>query len=543
MRTIAVLALAAWALGFPSALRAAELTFAGEGAVEYDTNVFRSSDDEKDDFVFRLRPWAQLAEERGQDFTYSVLYAVPVELAVEHSEVNDVDQALTASGDYHINDRFDLFGRNQFRYLRSDLLTNIEGTSSAGNAALVNDERDRITMNTAVLGTSYSFTPRLIGTARMTHDLYNPSRDDRQEYWQLEGNSDLLYQLTPKHRLGGGMAIAHQSFDSTQDITASTTDVYQVYGSWIWSIDEKTDLSISAGPSLLREKQDNPNANETRLLVPFQTVSSFKAPQGFVDQDGNSVAGNFYDDAVLVAQTGDCQTADVGGTQTPVLSSGVICPLSVVIDATPGANDPLIGAIQTSVATLNNSDPHGDDSDTWTVFANATLTRHWSPSLHSAITYSRRQENASGLGGSVISDSVSLAHTWNFTEKWQFAVRNDFSLRKSVSEQTRVLVVAQTVGSPLGGQAFTVPIAGVASAPNGTGILVTERGSSTKIDTMRYGVAGQATHFFARNTSGYLRLTYNRQASKSDSLGDPSDFDDWLVTVGVQHVFEPIKLW
>jgi hypothetical protein len=73
--------------------------------------------------------------------------------------------------------------------------------------------------------------------------------------------------------------------------------------------------------------------------------------------------------------------------------------------------------------------------------------------------------------------------------------------------------------------------------------IVTQRSDETNIDTMRWGFAGRVTHFLTRNTSGYLQFTYNQQTSKSDSLGDPSDFDDYLVTLGVTHVFQPIKLW
>jgi hypothetical protein len=68
-------------------------------------------------------------------------------------------------------------------------------------------------------------------------------------------------------------------------------------------------------------------------------------------------------------------------------------------------------------------------------------------------------------------------------------------------------------------------------------------GNTNEIDTMRYGVASRLTHRFTRNTSGWLQFTYNRQSSTGGTLGDPSDFDDYLATIGVQHVFEPIKLW
>src|SRR5215831_3136686 len=94
MRTTLALALSACALGLPGVLRAAEVTFAIDGATEYDSNVFRSHRDEKDDVIFRLHPWVQLAEPRGSDLSYSLTYGLPFEFAVEHSSINDVDQEL-----------------------------------------------------------------------------------------------------------------------------------------------------------------------------------------------------------------------------------------------------------------------------------------------------------------------------------------------------------------------------------------------------------------------------------------------------------------
>ncbi len=544
MRTSSVLALVAWAVLVPGALRAGDLTFALSGSAEYDNNAFRSSQDEKQDVLFRLRPWAKLHDDRGQDLRYSLLYAVPVEFAVENSELNDVDQDLLGDFSYHVDDRLQIFGSNSFRYLRSELRTNIEGTGPAGDGLLINEERDRITLNDAILGTSYQFTPRLEGAVQLEHNYFDPSRDDRAQNWQLQGVTDLKYTLTPKHRIGGGLVVAHQAFDDTQDIVASTSQIYQVFGSWSYTINEITEFSVSAGPSVIRVEQDDPEATEVRGIVPFQQVGSFNAPGGFLDRDGNPVAAGtpFPNGSLLVGSFSTCEQLSDG---TAVLNSGQSCPLNVVLDATPGVDDDLIAQIQSqaNAVTLVNLDPNGDNSTDLTVFAEAVLTRHWTPNLHSALRYAREQGTASGLGGTVVGDSLSLSNTWDMTEKWQFSLRSDWSLRKSVTQATRVLVVAEQTTSPLGGAAFGVDLAGVATAVGDTGILLSQRSDETNIDTMRWGLAGRATHFFTRNTSGYVQLTYNQQTSASDSLGDPSDFDNFLASIGVQHVFEPIKLW
>lgn len=550
MRTISVLALVAWAVAIPGALRAADLTFALQGSAEYDSNVFRSSRDEESDVLFRIRPWVQLGESRGQDLSYSLFYAVPAEFAIDHSEVDDVDQQLGGDVRYHVNDRLEVFASDQFRYLRSELQTNFEGTDDVSTTGLINEQRDRVTMNDARVGSSYQFTPRLQGNVELDHSYFDPTRDDRAQNWQLQGFADLSYLLTPKHHVGGGVMVAHQEFDETQDIVSSTADIYNVFGSWRYAIDEKSDFSVRAGPSLIRAQQDDPHAVEMQGLVPFREVSgSFTAPAGMVLRDGTVLTqpATFQNGVMLVGQLSRCariQDGTPGGT--PVLTSGQSCPLNIVLDNTVGQDDDLINAIRNATATLLNADPQGDDSTDVTVFAEAVLTRHWTPNLHSALRYAREQGTASGLGGTVVGDFLTLSNTWNMTDKWQFALRSEWSMRNSLSDATRIVTVAEVPSSPLGGlggPAFTADIAGVADGLGGTGILLTQRDESTSIDTMRWGVAARATRFFTRNTSGYLQFTYNQQQSQSDSLGDPSDFDDYLATIGIQHVFAPIKLW
>lgn len=557
MRTILALALVACALGIPGAPRAAELTFGVDGAVEYDSNVFRSSRDEKDDFIFRFRPSVELGEQRGQDLNYGIRYALPVEFAVEHTQVDDVDQDLFATIGYHVNDRFQLYASNSFRYIRSELRTNFDGTEAAFDSPFVNDERDRVTINTAAAGARYQFTPRLASSLELTHDFFHPTRDDRQENWQVQGVGNLLYTLTPKHRLGGGAAVAFQKFYDSQDIVGSEAQIYNVFGSWRWAIDEKTEFAASAGPAIIRTEQEDADARDVRNWIPFTRVNgNFTAPGGFVDILGDDVSGETFSGGVLLlSQLQQCP--ELRNSTDRVLVSNQSCNVSVVVPLV-GPDALLAEEIQATQATVNNENPNGDDSTDVTVFADVVLTRHWTPNLHSAIRYSREQGNAAGLGGTVVGDSVSVSNTWQITEKWQLSGRGEWGLRTSVAEAGQVNTFAEGLDPET---AFTnspgdsdILIAGVApvseSSPGvpipgepGTGEAFTQRDQSTDIDTMRWGLASRITRIFTRNTSGYLQFTYNQQQSQGDSLGDPSDFEDYLVTLGVQHVFSPIKLW
>jgi hypothetical protein len=64
-----------------------------------------------------------------------------------------------------------------------------------------------------------------------------------------------------------------------------------------------------------------------------------------------------------------------------------------------------------------------------------------------------------------------------------------------------------------------------------------------QVDTDSWGVAGRITHRLFKTTSIYAQVRYSQQDSRSSTLGADSDYESFLATFGVQHVFEPIPLW
>ena len=101
---------------------AAKLEFSGNGEVEYDDNIFRSQSHKDDDVLFRLRPGVRIYEDHGDDLNFSAGYQAPVEFSVHHNQdLNDVDHVGEGNFSYHPNQRFDVFGIENYGYLRSTL--------------------------------------------------------------------------------------------------------------------------------------------------------------------------------------------------------------------------------------------------------------------------------------------------------------------------------------------------------------------------------------------------------------------------------------
>jgi hypothetical protein len=190
-----------------------------------------------------------------------------------------------------------------------------------------------------------------------------------------------------------------------------------------------------------------------------------------------------------------------------------------------------VSAVQSAVSVVNEN-PRGRRDDNLTVFATAIITKRWTPTFHSGLRYTREQGDASGLGGAVILDAVTLSNTWDFAERWQLAVRGDWTNRESAFDQRQTLDRVQS--TPVGGLGF--PLAG----RNGTAFN-TKR--DAEINTRRWGVAGRITHRLFRSTQVYVQVRYDKQRSDFGSLGRSSDFENILATFGIRHTFEPIKLW
>ncbi len=510
----------------------AELEFSANGEVEYDDNVFRSNTDEEEDVLFRVYPGVRVHEDRGDDLNFSLGYTAPVEFSIDNSdELNEVDHIGNGNFDYRVNERVSLFGSDRYGYIRSTLRQQGVDTGEQPlqtGFSQFTDARDRIKVNNATLGAAYRFSPRTVARAIASSSFFDSSRSDRAQVWSVSGTADALYKLTLKHQVGGGAGYTFQNFDDRQDISGSQTQTYRVFGSWRWLVSETLAFDLSVGPAYLETEQDDASRLRFVERVPFTVLPALSASQlnalGFVDKNNGTFTSSTGAGSLLVANSNSCTTIDG-------VAVAVGCVGNIVIDSTTDAAT--VGAVLGDSIPVTNGNPGGESDTEVTGFVEAVLTQRWTPTLASALRYSRQQGDASGVGGTAIDDGVSLSNTWAFAERWQLAVRGDWVRRESAFDiaQTFDVVTAQQL-------------------PGGSLILVATRNGDSfnstrdvQIDTDTWGVSGQITHQLFRTTSLYARVRYSEQDSRSDTLGNASDFENFLATFGVRHVFEPIPLW
>jgi hypothetical protein len=497
----------------PVAAPAADLTFSLQGDTQYDSNVLRQEKNfEDDDWLFHIVPGVELHEDRGQDVNYSLAYRAPIRFAVEFNDrLNDFDQLADGSIRYHVNDRMDIFASDEFRWLRTTVQSGFDDTTGVTS---LSTRDERTTINVAELGTTYRFSPRLTGNLVGNHNYFDTDLENRQQNWSVAAIGDLQYTLNAQHVVGLGVRYIHADFEESANIVGSVSNTYNAFASWRYQITEATAFSISAGPSYIKVDQDDVSS----------VVSGVTPIPVFTDGVNQ-----------FVWDRQNCPPGPTaGGTVQPYIPFDVGCGGLVLLT---GGEPAAVAARNATPITVTNANSSGDSSDDLTVFGEIALSQRWTPNLASAIRYERSQGNASGLGGTVTRDAVSFSTTWDFRERWQFAFRGDWTHRKSVADAAQVFWFANITGSaiPLGlSGGFAAEFDGTAN---------TQAIGRNRIETNRWGVAGRLSHQMWRNTNLFVELAYNEQTSERSSLGGFSDFEDFLATIGVRHVFEPIKLW
>lgn len=507
----------------------ADLTVGLDGGMVYDSNVFRRDDDSprdvEDDFLFRLRPSVSIHEDRGQDLNFGVTYQLPLEFAVEFSdELNDVDHVARGHLRYHLNDRVDLFASERFGSLRSVVRQEIEDDRGPD----ISSERERVRVNYAQMGFTYRSSPRLVYTLVASSDLFDSTRSDRARAVSVGASGDALYALTHDHQIGGGARFNYQDFSDRLGIAGSQVNTYNIFGSWRWNIDDTTVFDARVGPSFLDSEQDDADvqrrANPT-FLVPLDNGDFLVAT--FLNGSGGQNCQGIRGRAVLQR-----------------------CVLNQRLDAND--DKAVINAIRNTNVRLRNIDPGGASDENVNVFAEITLRKNWSPTLNTALRYLREQGHASGLGGTVIRDAISLSNLWRFARFWSFTFRADWTRRSSIFDTRRtfdqaVAIDEEDIGLvdgqfPGGAGQQLAGRCDPGGGGCGTGISFNDD-RNAEIETDRWTIAGRITRRLFRSTLVWVQVRYDVQDSRKDTLGSVSDFENTIGTFGVEHTFEPIKLW
>ena len=456
-------------------------------------------------------PRVSLVEDDGK-LNYHLAYLLPYEIAVSSQEARGLNHFIDGGVEYHLSDATRLFASDDFVY--SEAVNNAARTGDDANTdePFINNRREPILRNVALLGTSHSFNPRLAGEFSLGHDLWRSDISDRSDNQTLRGQGSLNYVLDPRHKVGGGIGASFQDFDESNDGSqaASQTVYANFFASWDFLFDETTRFRIRGGPTFVDYREDTRATLRNRDRIPY-----------VVRDDGTLLVN---DDPTSVL----CGTLDGEPVTYP---DQLNCPTEEITD--PADIAEIIGfANMEDLSFVGGVAPDRDETN-WTFFGEASLEKRWSRTVATTLSYTRRDDPSSGLSGGSIADLVALIGTWQITELWSLGLRGDWTRRESATTSTQTVAVLTP---------YTLTGSGLMVGQT-TGEALRAARLNRAIDTNRWSVAARVDRQITRQLTSSLRYAFNRQESAGGSLGRESDFDDHLVTFSLQYNFDPIPVW
>ncbi len=482
-----------------------DLQFDIGAQAEYDPNVGRTETDDIGSAVFRVVPRIQVIEDQG-NLRYDVAYTPYYQYTTRREGIRGFQHHMKAGTSYLVGDRTKFLLTDAFRY--SESVDTVDNISAEGGLSVSTGNKP-VSRNTLYLMANHMFTPRLFGKFSTGWRLFDSNLYDRANNNSFSGDAGLNYVWSPVHTFGIGASANYQLFDEARGGQRPKRQTYFVslHGAWTWAIDETTSFEFSVGPTYVNSSQDI--ANERTLpIFPLRPGHGERPGHGF---DAKSCPG----DPMSGYRLGPgCKVQDLDSAQ--YANAEAAGPVSIVVD-----------------------NPFGSGSKTtWTGFGSAALNKRWRPDLVSSLIYKRSASTASGLGSSFL-DNVGLLSTWDISELWNVSLRVDFTMRESVAptQDYVVLVANREVGAP------GMACGGVSPTCLASVTAIETEQTNEDINTIRWQAAARVNYKFTRHLSASLRYTFADQTSESDTLGASSDFQDHLVTLGIQYHFDRLNLW
>ncbi len=261
------------AAAVPAAARGeAELRVSLSAGGEYDSNVFRRADNEKEDLGARVSTDLEVRGEEPQ-VRYRATYRPSYVKYIERNTTDDVDHLANANVTARLSNRMELTFVNNFQSFRRLGREDIAVDDGSGDTIFRDDDGGRrTTRNRARATLTRAFGSRWTGTSEVFHDVFIPDDNNSATSHTLGTLANTIYGLDANTQVGGGVGFTYQDFQDTTRLrlnnnnqpvlrgqTASETFVYRVFGTVSRRCGPNTFLLLSGGPVLLQTDQDSFN--------------------------------------------------------------------------------------------------------------------------------------------------------------------------------------------------------------------------------------------------------------------------------------------
>jgi hypothetical protein len=510
MRLARILLIVAMA-SLPLVASAVDLDLGLEVDGVYDSNVYRTSENQVQDGSFRFTPTVRI-DVPGKKFSGNLFFAPTYEVFTTQSQANGFTYDVSNQLYWVPDEKTDISLVSRFRSLDvlngGDPNTIDEGTTPIPDKDI---SRARTYLFGTALSVAHAISSRWDSNTSIDYNSFDSKRRLTADSKSVGVFQDFDYGLTASDRIGAGGGVNVQLFDEVKGLPASNTYVYQLFANYSRNFGERTILSLRVGPAMIHTIQD-----------PFERTSTQNTyPHLDYPLDGGVLG-------VDVPEPNDC----LQGGNGPVLLEGSRCALKRRLLYVPGL-DPINGTInairnsQSEVILAGSNE--GSNDMRWTIFGEIALTHFWLPTLSQTISYNRRESPANGQGASTVADSVYFRTIWQPSELWDLSLLASYVRRESPTNLSRSFLVVE--GEDFGAAGGII----VRSSS-----LKTVVEKSSAVDTHRFAVTLRAARRITQRMSSSIRVGYSDQRSKHTSRS-PNDFGNFLAIVGVKYDFDPFR--
>ncbi len=506
-----------WLCLAPGPAGAVEAVFGAEGQSGYNTNLFFQAEDPTGDGTFRLGPTLALRDQTGQ-LTWEIAYRPSYEIYYTVSGINAAYQLGNGRVSWRPSAATEFYAQDSLSYtpIRSSTFeTNQPGIVATPAAIFSNNY---VTQNNGRAGVRHAFTQRWLGEILLANGFANYQGNRYADSMVTVGQVFATYAWTPADRLGSGLGVTRQTI-SPPFSERSSSYFYQLYAIWDHDFSPDWQLRINAGPTII-----DPEAVELGADGQDSLLFSRRVPT----RSGDVVSPLTTDgcaplNGILYAEL----CPNLGGLSSPLDASQ-----TVAID---GAGQP-VNLSQTSTLRLIGPTPESGER-TLTYFADVSMTRRWSW-FDALVRYNRTASTSSGFSQSFITDTVTLAGTWNPSPLWRLTVTGLVTRRESDSVNVVVLTQVAPVAIPL---AFNPDTGFFAfNGAQAQGLRAISQQSSLEI--MNYGITLQLNRQLTRRSYLFGRASWELQTTKRDIVGTV-DVTRYLFALGFRYEFDPIHLF
>ena len=497
----------------------------------WDSNVFRSSQNEESAFFGQFGPNLELRDQAGA-LQYDLHYRMPYEVYPTVSGINAFQYYLTATGSYQFDPRTSISVRENFSKASSAVQIFNNQTATTGLVQLnQQNTRQELLVNDVNATLLHMLSPVWQLQLSFDYTLFEYPQSNQASVvaqsssTSMTGTAQITRAISPRTTLGFGSSVTRQDFQTTGGQSGRGATFYNAFGIVNYKLTPTLTFSASAGPAI--DDPDTLNAPTGQLIpAPFFPLNSNRNP---VDPNTCPFQGNFrvFDplkrnscQPVFIPPTLKISAGNVTQVKNPVPEFNVDVPF-----------------LTESVSKVQ---------PTLTYYGHLSLEKKWE-TLTATLAYSRTASTASGLAASTNLDTLSASFGWSPTHEWTVTGSVAYDRQTSASKsQQPILVVGpaevaycQVLIQVPGQQDFCLKRTATVARTVG----VTTKLVNNAFEFNSYSAELNASRRISKNLTLTGTFDWWTQSNTGKVQAENSNRQDIRITFGFIWSFNPIPLW